>query len=41
MGQKRLVSLAVLPIESQLLREIDFSSEIDIFAKDKARHKCF
>ena len=38
MGQKRLVSLAVLSIESQLLRDIDFSSVIDIFAEDKTRH---
>ena len=40
-GQKRLASLAVLSIESQLLRGIDFSSVIDIFAEDEARYKCF
>ena len=34
MGQKRFASLAVLSIESQLLRDFDFSSVIDIFAED-------
>ena len=36
-GQKRLASLAVLSIESQLLRGIDFSSLIDIFAEDTSK----
>ena len=41
MRQKRLVFLTVLSIESQLLRDINFSSVIDIFEEDKARRKCF
>ena len=41
MGQKWLASLAVLSIESQLLRSIDFYSVIDIFAENKARRKSF
>ena len=35
MGQKRVASLAVLLTESQLLRDIDFSSITNIFAGDK------
>lgn len=35
MGQKRLASLAVLSTDSQLLRDIDFSSITNIFAEDK------
>ena len=41
MGQKWLAPLAVLSIEIQLLRGIDFYSVIDIFAENKARRKCF
>ena len=40
-GQKKLASFAVLSLESQLLRVIDFSSVLDIFAEDKAKGKCF
>ena len=41
MGQKRLASLAILSIESQLSRNINFSSLIDAFAAEKARRKTF
>ena len=42
MGQERLSSLALLAIENELLKGIDFNSSIiDRFAKEKARRKDF
>ena len=39
MGQKRLSSLAILSIESELVRQIDFSTLIANFAELKSRRK--
>ena len=39
MGQDRLASLAILAIENELLRTIDFSGVIDEFADQKCRRK--
>ena len=41
MSQSRLVDLALLSIESELARTIDFNSVIDNFATIKARRGCF
>ena len=41
MGKARLSSLALLGIENELLRKINFDSAIDQFAKQKARNKDF
>ena len=41
MGQERLSSLALLSIENQLLRTLDFSDVINEFASIKARRKDF
>lgn len=41
MGQDRLNALALLPIEAQLLQEIDYDDIIDIFARTKARKNKF
>ena len=37
MGQERLVELAILGIESDLAKSIDFDSIINLFAAEKAR----
>ncbi len=37
MGQERLVDLAILGIESDLAKSIDFDSIINSFAAEKAR----
>ena len=37
MGQERLVDLAILGIESDLAKSVDFASIIDLFAAEKAR----
>ena len=39
MGQERLSSLAILSIESELVRQIDFSTLIANFAELKSRRK--
>ena len=39
MGQDRLASLALLAIESRLLRTIDFTDVIEDFAEQKCRRK--
>ena len=41
MGQDRLASLALLSIENEILKTIDFSSVIDTFAREKSRRKDF
>lgn len=39
MGQDRLNALALLSIESQLVREIDYDDIVDVFARTKARKR--
>lgn len=39
MGQDRLNYLALLSIEAQLVKEINFDDIIDVFARSKARNK--
>ena len=41
MGQERLVDLAILGIESDLAKSIDFDRIINSFAAEKARHVVF
>ena len=41
MGEKRLSSLSLMAIESELLRELDFEDLICNFAKKKTRKKNF
>ena len=41
MGQTRLTSLALLSMESNILRKLDFQDVINNFAKLKARRKDF
>ena len=41
MGQDRLVSLALLSIENELLKTIDFTTIIGTFAREKSRRKDF
>ena len=39
MGQDRLASLAILAIENELLKTIDFSDVISDFSEQKSRRK--
>ena len=41
MGQDRLAALAILAIENELLKTIDFSDIISTFADQKSRRKAF
>ena len=41
MGQKRLTSLSLMAIESDLVRELDFEDLISEFAMKKSRKKNF
>lgn len=39
MNQDRLNALALLSIEAQLVKQINFENIIDVFAQDKVRKK--